>query len=127
MSVPFEEALQQAVWDLAAKAAGLPLWKMLGARRDRVRAYASGLDFHLSDEDFGALFAAAAEQGYTAFKIKVGHAELDRDIHRLDLLKRAAGKDATVMIDANESWRSEERRVGKGCVETCKSRGPTNY
>src|SRR3546814_7832785 len=89
MSVPFEEALQQAVWDLAAKAAGLPLWKMLGARRDRVRAYASGLDFHLSDEDFGALFAAAAEQGYTAFKIKVGHAELDRDIHRLDLLKRS--------------------------------------
>src|SRR3546814_6291694 len=77
---------------------------MLGARRDRVRAYASGLDFHLSDEDFGALFAAAAEQGYTAFKIKVGNAELDRDIHRLDLLKRAAGKDATVMIDANESW-----------------------
>lgn len=104
MSVPFEEALQQAIWDLAAKAADLPLWKMLGARRDRVRAYASGLDFHLSDEDFGALFAAAAEQGYTAFKIKVGHPELDRDIHRLDLLKRAVGKDAAVMIDANEAW-----------------------
>jgi len=104
MSIPFEEALQQAIWDLAAKAVDLPLWKMLGARRDRVRAYASGLDFHLSDEAFGALFAAAAEQGYTAFKIKVGHPELDRDIHRLDLLKRAVGKDATVMVDANEAW-----------------------
>src|SRR3546814_9290927 len=133
----------------------MPLWTMLGARRDRVRAYASGRDFHLSDEDFGTLFAAAAEQGYTAFKIKVGHPEIDRDIHRLDLLKRAAGKEATVMIDANEAWspkqtlqniaamrraghpiywredpilrsdfeRSEERRVGKVCVSTCRVGG----
>lgn len=104
MSVPFEEALQQAVWDLAAKAAGLPLWKMLGATRNRVRAYASGLDFHLSDAEFRALFAAAAAQGFTAFKIKVGHPDLERDIHRLDLLKRTVGPDATVMVDANEAW-----------------------
>src|SRR3546814_17868510 len=101
MSVPFEEALQQAVWDMAAKAAGLPLWKMLGARRDRVRAYASGLDFHLSDEDCGALFAAAAEQGYTAFKLKVGHADLDRNTHCLDLPYRGAGQAAQVVIAAN--------------------------
>lgn len=104
LGIPFEEALQQAVWDLFAKAADMPLWKLLGARRERVRAYASGLDFHLSDEDFCALFAGAAAQGYTAFKIKVGHAELDRDIHRLDLLRQAVGEGATVMIDANEAW-----------------------
>src|SRR3546814_13521143 len=103
MSGPFEEALQQAVWDLAAKAADMPLWTMLGARRDRVRAYASGLDFHLSDADFGTLFAAAAEQGYTAFKIKVRHPQLDRDIHRTYPLQRAAGKAATASIDPNKA------------------------
>ena len=104
LGLPFEEALQQALWDLAAKAADLPLWKLLGARRSEVRAYASGLDFHLPDNDFQALFADAAAQGYTAFKIKVGHPDLDRDIHRLDLLKQAVGQDATLMIDANEAW-----------------------
>lgn len=104
LSMPFEEALQQAVWDLFAKSVGQPLWRLLGARRERVRAYASGLDFHLSDHDFGELFGIAASQGFTAFKIKVGHAELDRDIHRLDLLKQAVGDRATVMVDANEAW-----------------------
>lgn len=103
-SVPFGEALQQAVWDLFAKSVGLPLWQLLGGRRDSVRVYASGLDFHLDDHDFSELFGRAAEQGFTAFKIKVGHHELERDLHRLDLLKKAVGAEATVMIDANEAW-----------------------
>jgi L-alanine-DL-glutamate epimerase-like enolase superfamily enzyme len=104
LSLPCEEALQQAVWDLFAKSVRLPLWKLLGARRDKVRAYASGLDFHLSDHDFSELFGIAASQGFTAFKIKAGHPDLDRDIHRLDLLRKAVGEGATVMIDANEAW-----------------------
>lgn len=104
LTLPFEEALQQAVWDLFAKSLGQPLWKLLGARKDKVRAYASGLDFHLPDDEFQNLFARAADEGFTAFKIKVGHPEIERDIHRLDLLKQAVGAGATVMIDANEAW-----------------------
>lgn len=103
-SIPFGEALQQAVWDLFAKSVGLPLWRLLGGRKDRVRAYASGLDFHLDDHEFSELFGQAASQGFTAFKIKVGHPDFSRDLHRLDLLKKAVGPDATVMIDANEAW-----------------------
>ncbi|TWB71941.1 L-alanine-DL-glutamate epimerase-like enolase superfamily enzyme [Nitrospirillum amazonense] len=103
-TLPFEEALQQAVWDLFAKSVGLPLWRLLGARKQKVRAYASGLDFHLDDGAFQDLFAHAASEGFTAFKIKVGHPEIGRDIHRLDLLKQAVGPDATVMVDANEAW-----------------------
>ncbi|WP_184803330.1 mandelate racemase/muconate lactonizing enzyme family protein [Nitrospirillum iridis] len=103
-TLPFEEALQQAVWDLFAKSVGLPLWRLLGARKRKVRAYASGLDFHLDDGAFQTLFAHAASEGFTAFKIKVGHPEIERDIHRLDLLKQAVGAGATVMVDANEAW-----------------------
>jgi L-alanine-DL-glutamate epimerase-like enolase superfamily enzyme len=104
MSLPFEEAIQQACWDLHAKSLGLPLWRLLGGSGEPVSVYASGLDFHLSDAEFTALFARAAQLGFTAFKIKVGHPDLDRDIHRLDLLKRTVGRTATVMIDANEAW-----------------------
>jgi len=104
MSLPFEEAIQQACWDLHAKSLGLPLWRLLGGSGEPVPAYASGLDFHLSDAQFTALFAKAAALGFTAFKIKVGHPDLERDIHRLDLLKRTVGSKATVMIDANEAW-----------------------
>lgn len=91
--------------------AALPLHKLLGSRRDRVRVYASGLDFHLSDDDFVALFGAADAQGYEAFKIKVGHPDFGRDLHRLDLLRKTVRPDALVMIDANEAWGAKEALV----------------
>ncbi|WP_370880063.1 mandelate racemase/muconate lactonizing enzyme family protein [Labrys monachus] len=107
-SLPFHEALQVALWDLAAKEAGLPLHVLLGSRRSRVKAYASGLDYHLSDDAFQALFARAAEIGYRAFKIKVGHPEFERDLHRLDLLRQVVPAGSQIMIDANEGWSSKE-------------------
>jgi L-alanine-DL-glutamate epimerase-like enolase superfamily enzyme len=110
-TLPFREALQVALWDLAAKQAGLPLWKLLGGTRDRVKAYASGLDFHLDDNDFSRLFAHADSLGYCAFKIKVGHPDFERDLHRIELLKRHVRKGALVMIDANEAWGAKEAMV----------------
>ncbi|WP_084583222.1 mandelate racemase/muconate lactonizing enzyme family protein [Sphingomonas azotifigens] len=108
MTLPFEEALQHATWDLFAKQSGLPLWQMLGARRDTVPVYASGLDFHLSDHDFTELFGKAHEQGFRGYKIKVGHPDLERDVHRLDLLRQVTGGTRPVMIDANEAWTAQE-------------------
>jgi L-alanine-DL-glutamate epimerase-like enolase superfamily enzyme len=109
--LPFEEALQVALWDLGAKQAGLPLHRLLGSRRDRVKAYASGLDYHLTDDEFRAFFAHADSLGYRAFKIKVGHPDFDRDLARLDLLKQAVRPGAAVMIDANEAWGAKEAAV----------------
>jgi L-alanine-DL-glutamate epimerase-like enolase superfamily enzyme len=110
-SLPFEEAIQVALWDLAAKQLGMPLHKLLGSRRDRVRAYASGLDFHLSDHEFVELFGHANSIGYSAFKIKVGHPDFDRDLHRLNLLVKTVRPGALVMIDANEAWGAKEALV----------------
>ncbi|GAK72526.1 hypothetical protein RRU01S_26_00530 [Agrobacterium rubi TR3 = NBRC 13261] len=110
-SLPFHEALQVALWDLAAKQAGMPLHQLLGSRRDRVRAYASGLDFHLSDEAFCALFRHAASIGYNAFKIKVGHPDFKRDLKRLDLLQQSVPEGSLIMIDPNEAWNSKEALV----------------
>ena len=107
-SQPFEISLQVALWDLAAKQADLPLYRFLGGRRGRVRAYASGLDFHLSDDEFTEFFGYADSIGYSAFKIKVGHPDLARDLHRLDLLRKTVRPGATVMVDANEAWGAKE-------------------
>jgi L-alanine-DL-glutamate epimerase-like enolase superfamily enzyme len=107
-SVPFHEALQLALWDLTAKQVGLPLHQLLGSRRDRVEAYASGLDYHLTDEEYVRFFAHANALGYRAFKIKVGNPDFDWDLKRLKLLKQTVRKDALVMIDANEAWGAKE-------------------
>lgn len=110
-SLPFHEAVQVAVWDLAGKQQGLPLHELLGARRDRVAVYASGLDYHLSDKDFVEFFKRADGLGYQAFKIKVGHPDFERDLHRLDLVSKAVRPGAQFMIDANEAWGAKEAVV----------------
>jgi L-alanine-DL-glutamate epimerase-like enolase superfamily enzyme len=80
------------------------LYRYLGGTVPRVRAYASGLDFHLSDADFVAFFGQARALGFDAFKIKVGNPDPAWDLHRLALLADAVGQGATVMADANEAW-----------------------
>lgn len=110
-TLPFNEAVQVALWDLAAKQTGMPLYKLLGGRRDRVRAYASGLDFHLSDEAFVELFGKADALGFEAFKIKVGHPDFARDLHRLELLRKTVRRDALIMVDANEAWDAKQATV----------------
>jgi L-alanine-DL-glutamate epimerase-like enolase superfamily enzyme len=52
LSLPFDDAIQKAVWDASAKSMGPPLWKLLGGTKERVRVYASGLHFRLSDADY---------------------------------------------------------------------------
>jgi len=106
--LPFHEALQVALWDLAAKEVNLPLHQLLGSRRSKVRAYASGLDFHLSDDDFVDFFGHADSIGYDAFKIKVGHPDFEWDLHRLALLAKAVKPGSRIMIDANEAWGAKE-------------------
>jgi L-alanine-DL-glutamate epimerase-like enolase superfamily enzyme len=119
-SLPFHEAIQVALWDLAGKQQCLPLHKLLGSRRSKVRAYASGLDYHLNDDEFVSFFEHASGLGYRAFKIKVGNPDFERDLHRLKLLRKAVQPGAKIMIDANEAWGAKEaiikleaiRRVG---------------
>ena len=108
MTLPFEEALQQASWDIFAQQMDEPLWRLLGGESESVPVYASGLDFHLSDPDFVELFGNAAERGFRGFKIKVGHPEIERDVHRLNLLRKATGGRGPVMVDANEAWTAQQ-------------------
>jgi L-alanine-DL-glutamate epimerase-like enolase superfamily enzyme len=98
-------AIDQALWDLAAKRAGQPLHRYLGAESDLgPRAYVSGLEFNLADEAVHAFYRSAMARGYDGVKVKVGHADMGWDLARLDLVRDAVGPDPRLMIDANESW-----------------------
>ncbi len=105
-ALPFglADAIDTALWDLAAKRAGQPLWAYLGGTRGDALAYASGLDFPLDDNAAHAWYAAAARAGHTAFKVKVGASDPARDLDRLSLVRDAVGPEARLMIDANEAW-----------------------
>lgn len=99
-----------ALWDLKAKLAGQPLWQALGAREGRVPAYASGLDYCLSDEDLFRFYRRMAEKGITGGKLKVG-LDLDADLRRLGIMRDALGlatDQPALMIDANEYWSAKQ-------------------
>jgi L-alanine-DL-glutamate epimerase-like enolase superfamily enzyme len=101
-------ALDTALWDIKAKAAGQPLWRLLGGRDRTVRAYASGLDIALTDDELAAVYKSYAERGVWAAKLK-GGLDVDRDLARLilvrDVLAEAnPGRRPALMLDANESW-----------------------
>ena len=95
--------LDIAVWDLAARRAGLPLWKVLGGSSDRIRVYASGLN----PDGPERLAAERQAEGYSAFKLKVGFGE-ERDLSNLAAMRRQLGDGAMIMIDANQAWSSEQ-------------------
>ena len=112
-------ALDTALWDIKAKAAGQPLWRLLGGRDRTVPAYASGLDIALSDEELAATYKTYAEHGLRAAKLK-GGLDVDRDLARLtivrDVLAEAnPGSKPGLMLDANESWTRKQavRHVGQ--------------
>ena len=88
-----------ALWDLAARRAGEPLWRMLGGRSPRVRVYASGLN----PDEPEKLAAKKRAEGFAAFKLKVGFGA-DRDIANLKALRRELGDDVDLMVDANQGW-----------------------
>ena len=98
--------LDMAIWDLKAKAAGEPLWRLLGARDRFVTGYASGLDIALDDEQLAAWYRSMGERGFTSGKLKGGR-DVAADLRRLGILSDALAANTqqpAVMLDANESW-----------------------
>jgi D-galactarolactone cycloisomerase len=105
-SGPFAQclaAIDQALTDLAARRAGLPLWRYLGGQHAAVRVYASGL----GPEGAEALAREHWQRGFRAFKLKLGFGQ-DRDLGNLRALRAALPAAATVMVDANQAWSLEE-------------------
>jgi len=93
-----------ALWDLAGKLAGQPLWKLFGGSAN-VPVYASGLSPTAPEK----LAAARRREGYTAFKLKVGFG-VERDIDNLLALRALLGPDTPLMVDANQAWTLQQAR-----------------
>jgi len=95
-----------ALWDLAGKALGQPVSTLLGgARRRRVRAYASTL-MPERPEEVRRVVAAHCEAGFTAVKLGWGplgrSARLDADL--VAAARREAGDGVELMVDIGKGW-----------------------
>ncbi len=91
-----------ALWDLFAKRAKTPLWRMLGGTTGRMRVYASGLNPAGSVEQA----EAAMRRGHRAFKLKIGF-DPEGDRANLRTLRRLVG-EAFLAADVNQGWGIEQ-------------------
>jgi L-alanine-DL-glutamate epimerase-like enolase superfamily enzyme len=108
-------AFDVALWDMKAKRAGLPLAKLLGARRDSVACYnTSGGFLSTPVEMLVDNCEATIAAGIGGIKIKVGQPDPMRDLERLAAVRKAVGGRVPLMVDANQQWdRPTAERVGR--------------
>jgi L-alanine-DL-glutamate epimerase-like enolase superfamily enzyme len=99
--------VELALWDLAGKAHGAPVYRLLGGRgQPRARGYASLLRFETAAEVRQAV-AAALARGFTAVKLH------QTDVASVAAAREVAGPEVELMLDTNCPWTVEEA-IGMG-------------
>ena len=112
--------VDMALWDLAGRCLGQPVYKLLGGFRDRVPAYAStmcgdelegGLD---TPEAYGKFAAACKARGYTAFKLHTWQPPISwapdpkMDVAACRAVREAVGDEMDLMLDPYHYYTREQ-------------------
>jgi mandelate racemase len=100
--------IDMACWDAVARAAGLPLARLLGGACRRVRAYNSnGLGLAGADAA-GREAVVLLERGFRAVKVRLGYATVEEDLAVVRAVRSAVGGGVKVMSDYNQSLNGPE-------------------
>jgi len=113
-------AIDIALWDIKGKAAGLPVYKLLGGFRNRVPTYASGeLWRNYTLDQLREAGPRLVKEGYKAMKFRLGsEPTAARELERVKVMRDAVGPDIRLMIDINQSWTVDQAiNVGRGLAE----------
>jgi len=98
--------LDTALWDIMARALRAPGWKLLGACRERIPAYAMVGWYYDGDDpaldQFKRAIAGAMQDEMAGVKIKVGRGPLEEDLRRIEVARAIIGPGAILMVDANQ-------------------------
>jgi L-alanine-DL-glutamate epimerase-like enolase superfamily enzyme len=95
-------ALDIGLWDLAGKAASLPLYKLWGAVTDRVPAYGSGGWGSYSIGDLVGEAERYAAAGCRYYKMKIHHPDPRVNRERVEAVAKALGPAVRLMVDVNQ-------------------------
>jgi len=97
-------AIDIALWDIAGKAAGLPISKLLGAKDDRVPVYAATSRL-LDGDELAELALEIQAQGFRAIKLRMHRQCFKDDLAAVGAVREAC-PDMFIIVDANQNNRS---------------------
>ncbi|HVL64219.1 MAG TPA: mandelate racemase/muconate lactonizing enzyme family protein [Actinomycetota bacterium] len=95
--------LEPAFWDIKAKKAGVPLWRLLGGSPQRVGLYASSGEVRTAEERAEEAATRFAE-GFRILKIRV-HEDEEADIRQVEGTAARLPDGMRIAVDANQAWR----------------------
>lgn len=88
-----------AIWDMIARRAGKPLYRVLGGNSPKMQVYGSGIN----PEGVVHTVQRLQSEGYTKFKLKVGFSA-ERDTENVKYLVEQLRPQDEFMVDANQAW-----------------------
>jgi L-alanine-DL-glutamate epimerase-like enolase superfamily enzyme len=98
-------AVEEALWDLRGKAAGMNLAHLIGACRSAMPAYQSGGLWY--DRSIDALQREAADfvkEGWRGMKMRLGKRDPLEDVARVRAVREVIGPEIALMVDSNQQW-----------------------
>ncbi|MDB5022162.1 MAG: dipeptide epimerase [Pedobacter sp.] len=96
-----KSAFDMAMFDIAAKHAGMPLYQFLGGRKRTVETDMTiGID---TPENMAVTALKYKTQGCRILKVKLGK-KVPEDIERVAMIRSAVGEQMTIRLDANQGW-----------------------
>jgi D-arabinonate dehydratase len=101
-------AIDIGLWDIRAKVARMPLYKLLGGYRDRMPTYIAGGYYQEGKglPELQAEMETNVKLGARAVKMKVGGLPMREDVARVKAVREAIGPDVKLLVDANCAYRS---------------------
>jgi D-galactarolactone cycloisomerase len=111
--------IDMALWDIRAKAAGWPLYRMLGGAARPLRAYAGGISLGFQPPaDLVEEAQGLVARGYRALKLRIGDT-VERDAARIEAVRGALGPDIDILVDANAAYKYEDVRRVMPVLDAC--------
>lgn len=103
-------AIDIALWDIKAKAAGMPLYKLLGGARNKVKGYVAGGYYarNKTNADLQKEMEHFVEMGFRAVKMKIGALSPKEDADRVKAVREAVGDNCDILMDAGGAYKFHE-------------------
>ncbi len=110
-----------ALWDIRGKAAGMPVYRLLGAEKRPIFTYATGGYYQLGEPDrvYADELAGFVEAGFRAVKLKTGGGSVTDEAKRVRAVREAIGKDVSLMLDMNAPYDLDGCVAFARAVEPC--------
>lgn len=101
---PGPNCVEIALWDLIGKAASQPIYKLLGAKKDKVKAYLSLYPKYppWTEEEIASF---TKEQHFEAVKLHGVTGDVEKDLIYVKRLREALGNGIEIMMDAEQGWK----------------------